>query len=215
MVIIKYSVIIPCYIATENDFRRCLDSIKNQTVKPYEVLCIDDCSPVATPQIAKEYGFRYIRHEKNLNNGGARNTGIREATGDYLVFVNSDDYILPETIEEIDRVNKGQDLIIIGFESFGSNSFGGFIPNEENIPFISKLNWYGEPMHVVNREFILKNNLFEIENKAICDVDWSPRVENAAKTYTYVPKKLYMFQTGNPNSITTKISNGLYKGDEI
>ena len=211
----KYSIIIPCYVATEDDFRKCLDSIKNQILKPYEVICVDDCSPIDTPKIAKEYGFKYIRHEKNLNNGGARNTGIREATGDYLVFVNSDDYILPETIEEIDKVNKGQDLIIIGFESFGPNSFGDFIPNEENTPFITKLGWYGEPLHVVNRNFILKNKLFEIENKAICDVDWSSRVEAIAQSYTYVPKKLYMFQTGNPNSITTQILNGVYKGGEI
>lgn len=211
----KYSIVVPCYNATEEDFRKCLDSIKNQTLKPYEVICVDDASPVDTPQIAKEYGFKYIRHEVNKNNGGARNTGIREATGDYLIFVNSDDYILPETLEEIDKVNKGQDLILIGFESYGSNSFGGFIPDEDSVPFISKLGWFGESMHIVNREFILKNNLFELENKAICDTDWSPRVENSAKTYAYVPKKLYMFQTGNPNSITTQLLNGTYKEVEL
>jgi glycosyltransferase involved in cell wall biosynthesis len=205
----KYSIIIPCYIATEKDFRRCLDSIKNQTLKPYEVICIDDASPTNVPQIAKEYGLKYIRHDKNKNNGGARNTGIREAKGDYLVFVNSDDYILPETLEEIDKINCGQDLIIIGFQSFGSDIFD-FTPNEENTPFISKLGWFGEPMHIVNRNFILENNLFEIENKAICDVDWSPRVENAAETYAYVPKKLYMFQTGSENSITTQLLNHTY-----
>lgn len=210
MITKKYSIIVPCYIATEEDFRRCLDSIKNQTLQPYEVICIDDCSPAKTPQIAKEYGFKYIRHNVNKNNGGARNTGIREAKGDYLVFVNSDDYILPETLEEIDKVNKGQDLIIIGFQSFGSTYFD-FVPNEENVPFISRLGWFGEPMHIVNRDFILNNNLFELENKAVCDVDWSPMVENIAKTYTYVPKKLYMFQTGNPNSITTQLLSNVEK----
>ena len=89
-----YSVIIPCYDATDLDFARCLDSIENQTFRPLEVICIDDCSPVKTPQLAKYYGYTYIRHKENLNNGGARNTGIRAAKGDYLVFVNSDDYIV-------------------------------------------------------------------------------------------------------------------------
>lgn len=202
----KYSVIIPCYNETEEDFRRCLDSVKNQILQPYEVICIDDASPYDTPKIAKDYGFKYIRHDKNKHNGGARNTGIREATGDYLIFINGDDYILPETIEEIDKVNKGEDLILIGFESFGFYSFGGFTPDETNTPFISRLSWYGEPMHIVNRKFIIDNNLFELENVALCDVDWSPRVENTAKTYTFVPKRLYMFQTGNPNSITSLLS---------
>ena len=118
----KYSVIIPCYTSTESDFRRCLDYIKNQTVKPYEVICVDDASPVETPKIALEYGFKYVRHEKNKHNGGARNTGIKEATGDYLIFCNSDDYFELDTIEEIDKVNKGEDLIIVGFSVFGKEN---------------------------------------------------------------------------------------------
>ena len=61
----KYSIIIPCYKEDEEIFRRCLDSIKNQTLQPYEVICVDDCSPIETPKIAKEYEFTYIRHEKN------------------------------------------------------------------------------------------------------------------------------------------------------
>ena len=203
----KYSVIIPCYNESEEDFRRCLDSIKNQTLEPYEVICIDDCSPSEIPKIAKEYGFKYIRHEKNLNNGGARNTGIREATGDYLVFVNADDYILPETLEEIDKVNRGQDLILIGFEAFGTWN-QTFIPKESDIPFYTRYGWNGEPFHIVNRNFILDNNLFEQEHVAFADIEWATKVENIAKTYTYVPKALYQFQSGRYNSLTTKVING-------
>lgn len=203
----RYSVIVPCYNATEPYFRRCLDSIKSQTLQPYEVICVDDCSPVDTPQIAKEYGYKYIRHEVNKNNGGARNTGIREATGDYLVFVNSDDYILPETIEEIDKVNKGQDLILIGFRAFGSYYCEG-IPNETNTPYISKLSWNGEPLHVVRRQFILDNNLFEEENIIYADIKWAKRVEEAQKSFAYVSKALYQYDTAVYFSLTSKISRG-------
>lgn len=203
----KYSIIIPCYDAEEDIFRRCLDSIKNQTLKPYEVICIDDASPIETPQIAKEYGFKYIRHKENKNNGGARNTGIREATGDYLVFVNSDDYILPNTLEEIDKVNKGQDLILIGFNAFGSWN-EQFIPSEETTPYYTKLGWNGEPLHIVNRQFILDNDLFEQENVVFADIDWANRVEKAMKTYTYVPLPLYQYQTGLDTQLTTKIIRG-------
>ena len=200
----KYSIIIPCYDATEFDFRRCLDSIKTQTIQPYEVICVDDASPTETPKIAIEYGYKYIRHEVNLNNGGARNTGIKEATGDYLIFVNSDDYILPETIEEIDKANNGEDLIIIGFQSFGSSELG-YIPNENNTPNLSLLGWYGEPMHIVNRKFLIDNNLFELENVALADKDWTPRLEKAIRTYNYVPKALYMYQVGHESSLLTKM----------
>lgn len=203
----KYSVIIPCYIAPEDVFRRCLDSIKNQTLKPYEVICVDDCSPVETPKIAKEYGFTYIRHNENLHNGGARNTGIRNATGDYLIFVNSDDYILPNTLEEIDKVNKGQDLILIGFRAFGSWNYE-FIPNDETTPYYTKLGWNGEPFHIVNRKFILDNDLFEEEHVVFADIKWAKQVENTIKTCAYVPKALYQFQTGLDTSLTTKVMNG-------
>lgn len=203
----KYSVIIPCYNAPEDIFRRCLDSIKNQTLQPYEVICVDDASPIETPQIAKEYGFKYIRHKENLHNGGARNTGIREATGDYLVFVNSDDYLLPNSLEEIDKVNKGQDLILIGFKAFGSWNYE-FIPDDSNTPYYTKLGWNGEPLHIVKRQFIIDNNLFEQENIVFADIDWANRVEQAMKTYTYVPLPLYQYQTGLDTQLTTKISRG-------
>lgn len=206
----KYSIIIPCYDATEEYFRRCLDSIKTQTLQPYEVICVDDASPVDTPKIAKEYGYKYIRHKVNKQNGGARNTGIRAATGDYLVFVNSDDYILPETLEEIDKVNKGQDLILIGFNAFGGYYFTG-IPTENNTPNISNMSWNGEPLHVCKRQFIIDNELFEEENCIYADIKWAKRVEAAQKSYTYVSKALYQYDTNVPFSLTSKIKRGELK----
>lgn len=203
----KYSVIIPCYDAPEEYFRRCLESIKNQTLPAYEVICVDDCSPVETPKICEEYGFRYVRNETNLNNGGARNRGIREASGDYLVFVNSDDYILPETLEEIDKVNHGEDLILIGFHAFGGYEFTG-IPTEENTPFISRMSWNGEPMHVCRREFIIENELWEPEGVVYADVEWAPKVEGACKSYAYVSKALYQYETGMEFTLTQKLFRG-------
>lgn len=206
----KYSVVIPCYDATEPYFRRCLDSIKNQTLQPYEVICVDDFSPIETPKLSIEYGYKYIRHEVNKNNGGARNTGIREATGDYIVFVNSDDYILPETIEEIDKVNNGEDLILIGFRAFGSYYCEG-IPNESNTPYISKLDYNGEPLHVCKRQFIIDNDLWEEENIVYADVKWAKRVESAQKSFTYVSKPLYQYDTNVPFSLTSKVCRGELK----
>ena len=206
----KYSVIIPCYKEEKEIFKRCLDSIKNQTLKPYEVICVDDASPIDTPQLAKEYGFKYIRHSKNKNNGGARNTGIREATGDYLVFVNADDYLSINALEEIDKVNKGEDLILIGFRAFGSWN-ETFIPSNETTPYYTKLGWNGEPLHIVRREFIIENNLFEEENVIYADIKWSKEVENKMKSYTYIPKALYIINSGLKTSLTTRVLKGEIK----
>ena len=197
------------YTESESDLRRCFDSIKNQTYTDYEVICIDDCSPVYTPRIAMEYGFTYVRHSENKNNGGARNTGVREATGEYLVFVNADDYITRDALMEIDRVNHGEDMILIGFQSFGTDEFG-YIPDGTTAN-ISIFGWNGEPLHVVKRGLWLDNNLFELEHVAFADVEWVKRLEHCVKTYSYVPKALYMFQTGNNNSLTTKIMRGEVK----
>lgn len=199
----KYSVIIPCYQELEEDFRMALDSIKNQTKEAYEVIVINDCGNKEFEKIVKEYGYKYLYNEENLSCGGARNRGIREATGDYLIFCNADDYFMLNTIEEIEKVNEGQDLILIGLRGwFKPNAEAKFIrmlvlPNERNTPNFSKMMCFGEPMHVVNRQFILDNNLFEIEHLAICDVDWCYRLEQAIKTYTYVGKPLYNWQVGH------------------
>lgn len=206
----KYSFIIPAYTPKESDFRRCLDYIKNQTMKPFEVIVVDDASPSNVPQIAKEYGFKYLRHKINKHNGGARNTGIRESTGDYLIFCNSDDYFELDTIEQVDKVNNGEDLIIVGFSVFGAvTKKDRFVPNKENTPNISKLNWNGEAMHVVKRQYILDNNLFELENVPIADRDWTLRLEALKPTYTFVPNKaLYNYQFGHEGAIMTDILNG-------
>jgi glycosyltransferase involved in cell wall biosynthesis len=199
----KYSVIIPCFEEVEEDFRQCLDGIKNQTVQPYEVIVINDCGDKKFEKIVKEYGYKYLYNEVNLNNGGARNRGIREATGDYLIFCNADDYFSPNTIEEVERVNEGQDLILVGLRGwYKPNEEAKFvrllvIPNERNTPNFSKIMCFGEPMHIVNRQFILDNDLFEIEHLTICDVDWCMRLEQAIKTYAYVGKPLYNWQVGH------------------
>lgn len=169
-----------------------------------EVICIDDASPIDTPQLAKEYGFKYIRHNINKNNGGARNTGIRESTGDYLVFVNADDFLKENALEEIDKVNKGEDLILIGFRAFGSWN-ETFIPSDKTTPYYTKLGWNGEPLHIVKRKFIIDNNLFEEENVIFADIKWSKEVENKMKSYTYIPKALYVINSGLKTSLTTQV----------
>ena len=93
----KLSIIIPVY-NTELYLKECLDSVINQTFKDIEIIIVNDCSPDNSEAIILEYmskdpRIKYIKHEKNLGLGGARNTGITNAAGKWIAFVDSDDYI--------------------------------------------------------------------------------------------------------------------------
>ena len=93
----KLSIIVPVY-NTEAYLKECLDSIINQTFKDIEIIIVNDCSPdnseaIVLEYISKDPRIKYIKHQQNLGLGGARNTGITNAIGEWIAFVDSDDYI--------------------------------------------------------------------------------------------------------------------------
>lgn len=97
------SIIIPAY-NVESYIAKCLDSVLNQTYKNLEIIIVDDGSTDKTPQILEEFAKKYpqIRIIKQQNSGQscARNRGIREAKGEYIVFIDSDDWISSSLIIE-------------------------------------------------------------------------------------------------------------------
>ena len=90
----RFSVIVPVY-NVEHYLRRCLDSIVNQTFDDYEVVLVDDGSTDASGSICDEYRKKYnsikVIHQENKGLSGARNTGLDKASGDWIVFVDSND----------------------------------------------------------------------------------------------------------------------------
>jgi len=92
----RVSIIIPVY-RTENYIRQCLDSVVNQTLTDIEIIVIDDGSPDNSGRIADEYAARdkriHIIHTENRGAGSAKNTGLDSATGEYIGFVDSDDWV--------------------------------------------------------------------------------------------------------------------------
>lgn len=96
---LKLSVIVPVYKA-EKYLKRCLDSILGQTYRNIEVILVDDGSPDNCPQICEQYQKADKRvqviHQPNAGVAVARNSGMEIATGDYLTFVDSDDYLEKE-----------------------------------------------------------------------------------------------------------------------
>lgn len=103
----KVSIIIPIY-NVEKYIERCLRSVMAQTYDILiECILVDDCTPDRSIEIVKQLlasytgniSFKIIRHDQNRGLSAARNTGIREATGEYLYFVDSDDEITPDAME--------------------------------------------------------------------------------------------------------------------
>lgn len=99
----KASVIVPVY-NVEAYLEKCVQSILRQTEQDFELLLVDDGSTDSSGQLCEELAKKDSRirviHQENQGLGGARNTGIREAKGDWLLLVDSDDWIEPEILEK-------------------------------------------------------------------------------------------------------------------
>jgi len=100
----KVSIVVPIY-NVEPYLRECVDSLLAQTLEDIEILLVDDGSPDRCGEIADEYARRDSRitaiHQKNAGLGPARNTGIAHATGEYVGFVDSDDWVKPMMFERL------------------------------------------------------------------------------------------------------------------
>lgn len=95
---------------------QCLDSLLTQTVKDIEVICVNDCSPdnsaeVISDYIKKDSRVKLINHTTNKRQGGAWNTGVKAATGEYLCFVDADDWLELDYCEILND-NSNSDIVI-------------------------------------------------------------------------------------------------------
>lgn len=108
----KLSFVVPIY-GVELYLRKCVDSLLHQDYDDYEIILVDDGSPDACPDICDEYASRYenikVVHRKNGGLSAARNSGIEAACGEYICFVDSDDYweenVLGGLMAQIERDN--------------------------------------------------------------------------------------------------------------
>lgn len=111
----EISVVIPVY-RVEKFLRECVESVLNQTYRNFEIVLVDDGSPDLSPQICDEYAASYppseglpcvrVVHKQNEGLGMARNTGMDAARGRFIFFLDSDDYLRPDTLEALWRVHQ-------------------------------------------------------------------------------------------------------------
>lgn len=120
------TVIVPVY-NVEKYLRRCLDSIIRQTYQNLEILCIDDGSIDNSGEICEQYVARDARikviHQENQGLSTARNKGLDTATGEYIAFVDSDDYIAADVLEQLyqSAVSSDATCVICGYNCVDSN----------------------------------------------------------------------------------------------
>ena len=210
------SIIIPIY-NVENYLRNCLESIQNQKFQDFEVIMVDDGSKDASAIIAKEYEkrnptkYRYF-FQTNKGQGAARNSGITHAKGDYLAFIDADDYIHDDFLKVLyDNLLKyDADISICGVYRFWDNGAlsSNLITNdgERVVDDIHSYLQFGS-FSVWNK--IYKRALFEglsfPENMKFEDFALMPRIIERSKRLISTERKLYYYRW-NPTSTTNSVS---------
>jgi glycoslytransferase len=161
----KLSVIIPIY-NVEQYLRKCLDSVCNQTLEDIEIICINDCSPDNSLEILKEYQkndnrIKIIDFKENRGVAAARNEAIKIAKGEYIGFVDGDDWVDLDFYEKLYKKAKEDNVdLVIGNllkNNQGKNSFLHNMANrvKQNKIYFSGLFWLG----IYSTKLIRENNL--------------------------------------------------------
>ena len=213
----KVSIIIPIYNA-ENTIEKCISSILKQTYKDYELLLIDDGSTDNSLKVIKKYSkYKNIRILNQENHGVAytRNRGIKEATGDYIMFIDNDDFIDSDYIEKhITIISKeNSDIVISGYRRINVENK---VLHEEKLRdtywsrFIIMAPW----AKIFRRDFLLKNNIEFLSYGIGEDVYFNLLI------YSFKPKITILNYIGynwffNTKSVSNTSQKGLNKNVDI
>lgn len=183
----------------ENYLRKCVDSLLAQDITDYEIILVDDGSPDKCPQICDEYAEQYsnikVIHQVNAGLSAARNSGIKVATGDYIMFVDSDDYLQPNVLRALMGQVECDSLDVLRFRYQNVRESGeAFAPYKDMTNYndyspipTDGLTFLNERMctqcyawqfivkaKIVNQELFTVGIYFE-------DTDWTPRMLLRAK----------------------------------
>lgn len=215
----KLSVIIPLY-NSEKYISSCLYSLLDQDLsqKDYEIIIINDGSKDRSLEIVKKYALTNpnikIHSQKNSGASIARNKGISIAKGEFLYFVDSDDYIASNVLKKlVGYLN--DEIDILAFKTIQTLKTNLRVSNIESLNHfsdktISGLTFilkYGYKDAVgwffVRKQFLVKNNLLYLEGKKLEDVSFNLELFTVVKKLLFLPIDVYRY-VQRPNSIMTK-----------
>lgn len=183
-----FSIIIPVY-NTEQYLKRCLDSVVNQTFKDIEIIIVNDCSPKNCDEIVSEYNDKriiYIKHDVNKGLLLARKTGNKKASGQYIIYIDSDDEVDINMCAEVYKEYKITNSDVIHFNSKAILDDNIKLSNKEKEKLRMKVEWYVSSI----RNFVNEKYLFdEVVNEKIPHNMWGKAYKsNIIKKITeYIP----------------------------
>ena len=207
----KISVIIPVY-NVEKYLRECLDSVINQTLKDIEIICVNDGSTDSSMAILQEYSSKDARiviiNQENMGVGKARNIAIDRATGQFVCFVDSDDYYPTDDILET-LYNKAieNNVKICGGElakftnenpelkqNFGKNYTGMLFENDALIKYRDYQFDCGFYRFIYNRKFLIENKIYFPEYRRFEDPPFFVNAMILAKEFYGIHKITYAYR---------------------
>lgn len=225
---VKLSIIVPIY-GVEQYLRKCVDSLLNQDMDNYEIILVDDGSPDACPQICDDYAAAHknIRAVYRENGGlsAARNSGIEVAQGEYVMFVDSDDYIEPNVLKGLMEQVERDNLDVLRYRlqyvnpqyevynPYKSDPFKGNDYSEEPTDGVSFLNSRMSTACYA-WAFIIKRDLLDgcLFTPGIYfeDTDWTPRMLCKAKRVASTNTVVYNYLQ-REGSITNAVNRNKQK----
>lgn len=221
----RVSVIIPVY-NTEKYLEKCLDSVAGQSYKNMEIILVDDGSQDGSPEICNRYATDDPRilviHQSNGGLSHARNVGMQKATGEFIMFIDSDDYWRDDSVVQklMDRVKlthadvtsfsfakfeEGKDALTSYFKM--NRSMPPHLSRDDQLAFLSEHGLYiASAWNKLIRRSLLNEDMQFHEGVYSEDIDWCARLLIKAKNFDYIHDVLYCYRQHN-TSISHSITN--------
>lgn len=226
----KYSFIIPVY-NVEKYLEECLESILKQKYTNYEIILINDCSNDKSSLICENYNKKYdfVKYIDNKQNNGiskVRNQGLNTATGDYIIFIDSDDFYNQDFLLEANKIltEKDYDVLISKFlvkkdypeaREVSDIEFDAARINGKTHEEILKYLYMKRMINtvwrfIIKRSVITDNDIYFIDDIIHEDEEWVPKLLCNAKSIYYFNKQYYTYRI-REHSITSAPSLYNYK----
>ncbi len=211
----SFSIIVPVY-NVEKYLNKCLESLVNQTYKDYEIIIVNDGSTDKSQNIINNYKEKYSKIVKSYKkkNGGlssARNYGLKKATKDYILFVDSDDYIEKNTLEILNKnILNNEDIIIFNYNAIYENHIDKIDTFISNIKDLKKRYIISKPSacnKLFKKDFILNNNIKFIEGIYYEDLATIPSLIKYTNNIKFISDYLYNYVVRNESILNKKTYN--------